>query len=152
MREDSQERERIVFSDECVFCTSSVNAQKEIIGPYFFSEPTLDVEKYNVMLRYYALLNLLALPGSPLFQQDSALPHWSLEVRSSLDRKLGDQWIGRDTLIQRLLGTRFKQHPPENLYKLEKTYENANLLSFPDLDYAKQKLYLSYQYLSLLNF
>lgn len=67
----------------------------KIIGPYFFSAGSVTGAMYKRMLRYYALPKVLALPGSPIFQQDGAPPHWSSEVRQYLDRKLENRWIGR---------------------------------------------------------
>lgn len=67
----------------------------KIIGPYFFSEPTVTGESYKRMLRYYAMPKVMDLPASPIFQQDGAPPHWSLAVRSYLDTKLPQRWIGR---------------------------------------------------------
>lgn len=67
----------------------------KIIGPYFFSEPTVTGESYKRMLRYYAMPQVMNLPDSPIFQQDGAPPHWSRLVRSYLDEKLPHRWIGR---------------------------------------------------------
>lgn len=69
--------------------------KSKIIGPYFFSEPTVNGENYKRMLRYFALPKVLDLPGSPIFQQDGAPPHYAIIVRRYLDTKLPQRWIGR---------------------------------------------------------
>lgn len=52
-------------------------------------------ESYKRMLRYYAMPKIIELPGSPIFQQDGARPHWAINVRRYLDTKLPERWIGR---------------------------------------------------------
>ena len=47
------------------------------------------------MLQYYELQHVQQLPGSPIFQQDSAPAHTSDTVREYLSRKLGNNWISR---------------------------------------------------------
>ncbi len=42
--------------------------KSRIIGPYFFSEPSVTGSNYKRMLRYYGLPKIQELPGSPIFQ------------------------------------------------------------------------------------
>ena len=69
--------------------------ESKIIGPYFFEDPTVNGNNYKRMLRYYAVPKIAELPGNVIFQQDGAPPHYATQVRSYLDRKFGDRWIGR---------------------------------------------------------
>ena len=65
-----------------------------IVGPYFFSDPTVTGANYLEMLENYAYPIIKNIPGL-IFQQDGAPPHWALNVRASLDNAFPGSWIGR---------------------------------------------------------
>ena len=67
-----------------------------IIGPFFFSESTVDSAVYLDMLQEFAVPQLEHLQPDVIFQQDGAPPHWSLNVRQFLDEKFPGRWVGRD--------------------------------------------------------
>lgn len=67
----------------------------KIIGLNLFSEPTVTGENYKRLLRYFAMGKVLDLPASQIFQQNGAPSHWSADVRSYLDTKFFQRWIGR---------------------------------------------------------
>lgn len=46
-------------------------------------------------LSYYPMPKVLHLLASPIFQQVDAPPHFSVALRSYLDTKLPQRWIGR---------------------------------------------------------
>ena len=75
-----------------IWCTMS---KTEIIGPYFFENENVTGSSYKRMLRYFLFPRLRDYPETIIFQQDGALPHYSNEVRSYLDRKLPGRWMGR---------------------------------------------------------
>ena len=66
----------------------------QIVGPYFFEEPTVTGANYLEMLQTYAIPQLNRIPHL-VFQQDGAAPHWSRAVRAYLDDAFPDNWIGR---------------------------------------------------------
>ena len=66
----------------------------QIVGPYFFEEPTVTGANYLEMLQTYAIPQLNRIPHL-VFQQDGAPPHWSRAVRAYLDDAFPDNWIGR---------------------------------------------------------
>lgn len=63
-----------------------------VIGPFFFGEPTITATTYLDMLEQYAFP---LLPPGTIFQQDGAPPHYSNIVRTSLNERFPDSWIGR---------------------------------------------------------
>ena len=75
-----------------VWCALS---QNEIIGPYFFENENVTGSTYKRMLRYFLFPKPRNYPETMIFQQDGAPPHYSLEVREYLNRKLPNQWMGR---------------------------------------------------------
>ncbi len=75
-----------------VWCAMSKSG---VIGPYFFENENVTGSTYKRMLRYFLFPKLQNYPENMIFQQDGAPPHYSLEVREYLDRKLPNQWIGR---------------------------------------------------------
>ena len=50
---------------------------------------------YKDMLDLYAIPQLSDLQQTVIFQQDGAPPHWTLEVRRTLDKIFPSRWIGR---------------------------------------------------------
>lgn len=82
-----------------VWCAMSAN---EIIGPFFFEEPTVKSENYLNMLNDYLFPILKQKRGykSIIFQQDGAPAHYSLEVRTWLNQKFPGKWIGRRGAIE----------------------------------------------------
>ncbi|CAF3997062.1 unnamed protein product, partial [Rotaria sp. Silwood1] len=77
-----------------VWCAMS---SKMIIGPYFFDESTVDQHNYLGMLQnfFYPFLQKKGLNRKIIFQQDGASIHFAKAVRSRLDNKFNDRWIGR---------------------------------------------------------
>ncbi len=75
-----------------IWCSSSRN---EIIGPYLFKNENVTSRTYKRMLLYFLLPKLEGYPENLIFQQDFALPHYYIEVRDYLNRKLLNQWMGR---------------------------------------------------------
>ena len=67
----------------------------QIVGPYFFEEPTVTGANYLECLRTFAIPQIRQIPNVDEFQQDGAPPHWSLNVRDYLDATFPDAWIGR---------------------------------------------------------
>lgn len=68
----------------------------QLFGPYFF-EGTVTADKYQHMLEHYFLPQLSRRQkASIIFQQDGAPPHWGLHVRTFLNEKFPNRWIGRD--------------------------------------------------------
>ena len=65
-----------------------------VVGPYFFTDPTVNGANYLDMLQTYAIPAIADIPDL-VFQQDGAPPHWSRHVRAYLDATFGDAWIGR---------------------------------------------------------
>jgi hypothetical protein len=66
------------------------------IGPFFFffAEKTVTGSSYLDMLRLYAISQLEHLQPNVFFQQDSAPPHWLLDVRQALNATFPGHWIG----------------------------------------------------------
>lgn len=75
-----------------VWCAMSKNG---IIGPYFFENENVTGTTYKRMLRYFLFPKLRDYPEDMIFQQDGAPPHFAIEVRQYLDRKLPEHWMGR---------------------------------------------------------
>lgn len=70
-----------------------------IIGPYFF-DSNVNQHTYLDMLRHFLRDGLIDLPldyrQSMYFQQDGCPAHYSRIVVNWLNRKFGDNWIGRN--------------------------------------------------------
>lgn len=77
-----------------VWCAMS---NKQIIGPYFFEEKTINQHNYLDMLQnyFYPIMQRKRLHKTMIFQQDGAPAHFSKNVRSWLDEKFDSRWIGR---------------------------------------------------------
>ena len=77
-----------------VWCVMS---NKIIIGPFFFDESTVDHDNYLDMLQnfFYPVLQKKNLTGKAIFQQDGAPAHFAKTVRSWLNNKFNDRWVGR---------------------------------------------------------
>lgn len=65
-----------------------------IICPYFIFESTVNGEKYKYMLGSFTMPKILDLPGSLIFQQNGAPPHWVIDGREYFDTNLQQRWIG----------------------------------------------------------
>ena len=79
--------------------------ESEIIGLYFFENENVTGSTYKRTLRYFLFLKLRGYPEDMIFQQDGASPHYSLEFRQYLDRKLLRRWMGRVRSIDWLART-----------------------------------------------
>jgi hypothetical protein len=81
-----------------VWCAMSSN---EIVGPFFFEELTVDSEDYLNMLKnfFYPFLQKKKITNKIIFQQDGASIHFSKRVRSWLNEKFDNRWIGRGGAI-----------------------------------------------------
>ena len=77
-----------------VWCTMSSN---EILGSFFFEELTVNQENYLDMLEsfFYPYLQRRKLTKKIIFQQDDAPAHFAKSIRSWLNNKLDNRWIGR---------------------------------------------------------
>ena len=77
-----------------VWCAMS---SKQLIGPYFFNDKTVDQVNYLEMLQNYfhPILQKKRLTKSIIFQQDGALAHLSKTVRGWLNDVFDERWIGR---------------------------------------------------------
>ena len=65
----------------------------KIIGPYLFRQQTVRTKAYKSILRYYGVIHIAQLTGSPIFQQDGAPVHACNCTREYLSTKLGIQGI-----------------------------------------------------------
>ena len=61
-----------------------------VVGPYFFTDPTMNGANYLDMLQMYAIPAIANIPDM-VFQQDGAPPYWSREVRAYLDATFGEK-------------------------------------------------------------
>jgi ribosomal protein S25 len=77
-----------------VWCAMS---SKQIIGPYFFDEETVNQHNYLDMLQNYfhPIMKNKRMIKKMFFQQDGAPAHFSKNVRAWLNNNFGDRWIGR---------------------------------------------------------
>lgn len=77
-----------------VWCAMS---SKEIIGPYFFEDETVNQHNYLDMLKnyFYPIMKRKRLHKKMIFQQDGAPPHFSKAVREWLNENFDTRWIGR---------------------------------------------------------
>ena len=66
-----------------------------VIGPFFFSQPTINQENFLDMLEQFVYPQLNTIQHDIIFQLDGAPPHWGLDVRASLNAHFPDRWIGR---------------------------------------------------------
>jgi hypothetical protein len=67
--------------------------ENEVIGPFFFEEPTMSSDTFLAMMENTGLHHA---PMGTVFQSDGAPPHFSHHVHSFLDREFPDCWMGRD--------------------------------------------------------
>ncbi len=81
------------FSKLTVWCAMSSN---EIVGRFFFEEPTVDSEDYLNMLKnfFYPFLQKKNMMKKNIFQQYGVSIHFSKQVRSWLNEKFDNRWIG----------------------------------------------------------
>lgn len=69
-----------------------------VVGPFIFAENTINGDIYCDMLELYVfpqLDDIEAEKGLLSFQQDGAPPHYSNRVRTALDARFPERWIGR---------------------------------------------------------
>ena len=67
-----------------------------IIGPFFFSEATINRFNYYDMMENYVTPQIIGEGNeAAMFQQDGAPPHYALIVREYLDQTYPQRWIGR---------------------------------------------------------
>ena len=72
-------------------------SNKQIIGPYFFEDETVNRQNYLQILKnyFYPIMQRQRLNNKMIFQQDDTPPHFSKEVRAWLNEKFNGRWIGR---------------------------------------------------------
>ena len=77
-----------------VWCAMSSN---EIVGPFFFEELTVNQENYLDILEsfFYPYLQRRKITKKIIFQQDDAPAHFAKSIRSWLNEKFDNRWIGR---------------------------------------------------------
>ena len=76
-----------------VFCAVS---KRQVYGPFFFREATVNGPTYLDMLTEWLFPQLEEKQGNEyIFQQCGAPPHWHLHVREHLNERLPGRWIGR---------------------------------------------------------
>ena len=71
----------------------------KIIDPFFFTEKSITAQIYLDILTEYTSPQLEQYRPQVIFQQDSAPPHWRLEVYQFLNETFPDRWIGHDGII-----------------------------------------------------
>ena len=69
--------------------------ESEIIGPHFFENENVTGSTYKRVLRHSLFPKLRGYPEDMIFEQEGALPHYSLEDRKYADRKLPGWWMRR---------------------------------------------------------
>ncbi|CAF2091164.1 unnamed protein product [Rotaria magnacalcarata] len=81
-----------------VWCGMS---NKQIIGPYFVEDETVNGRNYLDMLKdyFYPIIQRKRLHNKIIFQQDGAPAHFSKEVRELLNEKFDGRWIDRGGTI-----------------------------------------------------
>ena len=70
-----------------------------ILGPFFSNEASITENVYFDLLTENVAPQLDDLQPIIIFQQDSAPPHWGLQVRGFLNQTFPDLGIGRDGSI-----------------------------------------------------
>ena len=72
-------------------------SSNEIVGPFCFEELTVDQENYLDMLErfFYPFLEKRKLTKKIIFQQNGAPAHFAKSLRSWLNDKFDNRWIGR---------------------------------------------------------
>lgn len=63
-----------------------------VVGPYFFTEPSVNSTIYQDMLELFVIPQLGEIPDV-IFQQDGAPPHWACDVRDCLQHHFPECWI-----------------------------------------------------------
>lgn len=71
----------------------------QIFVPYYFEGLIVTAESYKQLRTHYSFSMLLGLPPDIIFQPDSALLHYRLEVGQLLNEKLPDFWIRKRGLF-----------------------------------------------------
>jgi hypothetical protein len=140
--------ESLVFSDESTFHLSGKDITSEsggrkthmptwsicatppcaithekVYGPFFFTETTITGISYLDMLQQWLLPQLEEDSPGFIFQQDGAPPQFHNEVRSELNDRLSNRWIGRagpddDELLRWPDGVKFKGYVGTNAESL----------------------------------
>ena len=74
---------------------------KQIIGPYFSEDETVNQQNYLHMLNnyFYPIIQRKRRNNKMILQQDGSLSHFSKEVRTWLNEKSNGRWIGRGSPI-----------------------------------------------------
>ena len=67
-----------------------------IIGSFFFREPTVTGAVHLDMLGQFVYPQVAAFQPSIIYPQDGAPPHWTMDVRGSLNETFPNRRIGRD--------------------------------------------------------
>ena len=67
-----------------------------IIRPFIFCEPTVIGPVYLDMLEQFVYPQVAAVQLSIIYQQAGAPPHWSMDVRGSINATFLIRWIGSD--------------------------------------------------------
>jgi hypothetical protein len=77
-----------------VWCAMS---NKQIIGPYFFDDETVNGRHYLDMLKdyFYPIMQRKRIHNKIIFQQDGVPAHFFKQVREWLNEKFDGRWIGR---------------------------------------------------------
>ena len=72
-------------------------SRKEIIGPFFFADGTVNKDNYPDMLEnyFYRIIKRRRLDKSITFQQDGAPVHFYKQACAWLDEKFDGRWIGK---------------------------------------------------------
>jgi hypothetical protein len=120
-----------------VWCAMS---SKEIVGPFFFDELTVNSEDYLDMLKnfFYPFLQKKKITHKIILQQDGASIHFSTGVRSWLNEKFEDRWIGRGGTIS--WAPRSPDMTPLDFFLWGHIKNNIYKTSIGDLDDLKCKI------------
>ena len=80
-----------------VWCVMSA---EEIVGPFFFEDPTVDSDDYLDILKTYFYPFLQKKSTRKIFfQQDGAPVHFAKAVRCWLNDAFDERWVGRGEAI-----------------------------------------------------
>ena len=69
-------------------------SSKQIVGPYFFEEATINQQNYlNMLKNHFYLIYKRKGFKKTTFQQDGAPAHFSKDIRAWLNENFNDKWI-----------------------------------------------------------
>lgn len=88
-----------VFSKTLRDCVECTLRRWLVHVSYLFSRSAIIGMHYEKMIRHYANLKILALPGSSIFRQGGAPPNWAIYVHRYLDTKFVQRWTRREDSI-----------------------------------------------------